>query len=223
MTKQELESHVRAVAEHYDSMEKDKLSLYRRLTDLEHRIFDIKNQMVDIQNEIFALHDRFNNGILPVGGGVLMKNYYDFGFGSDVVRDCVSVVRKLFFDDSDYDFKKMDCIGIGYAYLHSHVGLTFTFYDGKRMLDICFVTAIISNHQQQYDIFHRGDCVGESQPRTHPYSDTVMKDITGSVEVSFKSDSKASFDSPLNNQPTRDFRSVRKFVHDVLKRKCVTK
>lgn len=217
MTKLEIEQVVKTVFENYDRMRSDELSLYNQLIDLERNISDIENRILNVRDEIFSLHDIFNNGILPVGGNVLMKNYRDFGFRSDIVKDCVSVVRKLFFDDTDPDSRKFDCINICDSYLYAHVGTTFTFYDGNRTIGIDFVSAMISKRGGESGIGQRVDYVGEKQTSDHPYTNIVMKDVVGSIEVAYERNMCNGRSDTIRLQPTRDIESARKFVQAVVK------
>lgn len=217
MTKQEIDQVVKTVVRNYDRMKDDELSLYNRMIELERNILDIENQLLNVRDGIFSLHDTFNNSILPFGGNVLMQNYHDFGFSSDIVKDCVGVVRKLFFDDSDPDFRKLDCINICDRYLYAHVGTAFIFYDGTRTIEICFVSAMFSQRGQESGTLQRVDYVGEEQTSDHPYTDIVAKDVVGSIEVLYEENMHGGRSDTTRHQPTRNIESVREFVQDMVK------
>lgn len=217
MTRNEIDSFAKTVVERQAAMEGLEVPLRCQMVGLEKDIAEIERQLDVLKDKVLTLHDSFNLSVLPVGGNVLWNEYMKSGFGSDVVKDCVGVVRKLFFNDSDPDFRRLDCIFISDYYRGGHNGIVFAFYDGKQTVRINLVSVKTPERPHTYGSPPRGDWIGEMSLSKCTLSDLVRNDLYGSITVECSSDNNFITDRIL--MPTRDIHVVREFVHDVVKGK----
>lgn len=110
--------------------------------------------------------------ILGTTANVLFKAFNDKHFESDVVKQVVANVRRIFFDDTDPISQTFDCVDINAQNYDNSI--RFTFSNGKDLeFNVCFPCKL---YEEKYQIDNEevGGKIWVSWMRNENFEDTVV-------------------------------------------------